>query len=209
MLRLGVRSAARVLPPLPVLAPIRACTRPRWLCTAPPPRPDRGSAGLTISFIAFTAAAGYTFYVMTLDPNDSRPFWQRTHKKPASEEDSKKARAAEAERRVTTSRQGEARAIEALPCYLDVAVNGTPAGRIVISLFWDAVPLTCENFRALCASDAQRHLTFKGSKFHRIIPEFMIQGGDVTRGDGTGAFPPSVFSKGGPMFVSVMRESDG
>ncbi|KAA6414462.1 MAG: Pro isomerase domain-containing [Lasallia pustulata] len=75
--------------------------------------------------------------------------------------------------------------------FLEVQIGTEPAGRIVIELFSDKTPKTCESFRALCAASytppsASKPLTYKLSPFHRIIDEFMIQGGDITAGDGTG-----------------------
>merc|ERR1712233_26303 len=75
--------------------------------------------------------------------------------------------------------------------FFDVSIGGKPAGRIEFELFDDVVPKTAENFRALCTGEkgkgkSGKPLHYKGSTFHRIIPDFMLQGGDFTRGNGTG-----------------------
>ncbi|KAK8843983.1 peptidyl-prolyl cis-trans isomerase D [Kwoniella newhampshirensis] len=75
-------------------------------------------------------------------------------------------------------------------CYFDMTIGGSPAGRLTFELFDDVVPKTAENFRHLCLGDrtnsSGRQLAYAGSSFHRCIKGFMLQGGDFTRGDGTG-----------------------
>lgn len=68
--------------------------------------------------------------------------------------------------------------------YFDVDIGGKDAGKIEFELFEDVVPKTAANFKALCTGE--KGFGFAGSKFHRIITDFMVQGGDFTRGDGTG-----------------------
>lgn len=74
--------------------------------------------------------------------------------------------------------------------YLDIAIDGKPAGRIECELFSDAVPRTAENFRALCTGELGqgtlgKDLSYKDCPFHRVIPNYVVHGGDIVKGDGS------------------------
>ncbi|MCZ1001563.1 peptidylprolyl isomerase [Streptomyces mirabilis] len=68
--------------------------------------------------------------------------------------------------------------------FFEVSADGEPLGRIEFKLYDDVVPETARNFRELATG--QNGFGYKGSPFHRVIPDFMLQGGDFTNEDGTG-----------------------
>ncbi|GBP52534.1 Peptidyl-prolyl cis-trans isomerase H [Eumeta japonica] len=73
--------------------------------------------------------------------------------------------------------------------FFDITVGNTEIGRMIFELFADVVPKTSENFREFCTGEYRRDgvpLGYKGATFHRVIKDFMIQGGDFVNGDGTG-----------------------
>ncbi|KAG7820990.1 hypothetical protein KL942_000278 [Ogataea angusta] len=74
--------------------------------------------------------------------------------------------------------------------FLDVSLGPKPLGRVKIELYADQLPKTTENFRQLCTGEYRelgRPIGYKNSRFHRVVPGFMIQGGDFVRGNGTGS----------------------
>ena len=88
-------------------------------------------------------------------------------------------------------------------CYFDIEIDRKPKGRIIIGIFGDDVPVTARNFAELCSgkNGVSDHtgwnLNYKGTKFHRIIKDFMAQGGDISpRHDGLGSqsiYPSGLF----------------
>ncbi|KAL3907033.1 MAG: hypothetical protein SGILL_009036 [Bacillariaceae sp.] len=84
-------------------------------------------------------------------------------------------------------------------CYIEFSVDGEKAGRVAVKLYEDRVPLASENFKCLCTGEKGmgrlgKPLCYKGSKVHRIVPNFCVQMGDFTKGDGTGGvsiYPPN------------------
>ena len=72
---------------------------------------------------------------------------------------------------------------------MDISINSAAKGRLVFELFYKNVPKTALNFKSLCegyTSETGDHLSYKGAPFHRVIPGFVVQGGDIVNKDGTG-----------------------
>lgn len=126
----------------------------------------------------------------------AKEFEERSEKERESSkgEAAKRAEEEQDSKRLLAKRKGQPNPM----VYLDIEVRGSSgrkeaSGRVEIELFADVVPRTAENFRCLCTGEKGKQLHFKGSKFHRIVPGFMAQGGDITEGDGTGGM--SIYGK--------------
>ncbi len=110
---------------------------------------------------------------------------------PASSSSSPATYTAPARSTDAQEKKGAMDAVVTHKVYFDIKINDKEAGRVVMGLFGDDAPNTVENFRALCTGEkgkgqSGKPLHYKDSIFHRVIPQFMLQGGDFTRSNGTG-----------------------
>jgi len=129
----------------------------------------------------------------------AKEFEQRSAEETQTETSQKKSEEWERKEhlRLLAERKGKSNPI----VFFEIEIRGRSgrteaSGRLEIELFADIVPRTAENFRCLCTGEKGGKLSYKNATFHRIIPGFMAQGGDITHGDGTGGL--SIY---GPRFA--------
>jgi len=100
-------------------------------------------------------------------------------------------------------------------CFLEISIGGKAIGKLVFKVYLDKCPLTSKNFYSLCTNDAGKlarngkPLHYKQSTFHRIIRGFMVQGGDFTKGNGTGGESIYCNTQHGDMWGKFKDEEEG
>jgi peptidylprolyl isomerase len=107
----------------------------------------------------------------------------------ADEKKAAPAKAAEEKKAPAKAAVAETPAIDEVSekCFFEITIDGKVAGKIVLGVFGKTTPKTATNFMTICKKTSNdKTLTYEGSPFHRVIPGFMLQGGDITAGNGTG-----------------------
>ena len=99
-------------------------------------------------------------------------------------------------------------------CFLSISIAGQPGHTVVIQLFPETCPKTCENFVQLCSSNlktskSKPHPSFRGTEFHRIVDNFMVQGGDIEKFDGSGGYSPLTGSTFSDESFSIPHDRPG
>lgn len=172
-------------------------------------RPARGGIGVVSSSSSKVTPKGRSALEKLREEEAERERFEKEFQVRSAEEGQRETslKEREAAERKEHEEMLKARKGKANPTvFLDIEVRGPErsgrpgrveaSGRLEIELFADVVPRTAENFRCLCTGERGRDLHYKGATFHRIVPGFMAQGGDITKGDGTGGM--SIY---GPRFM--------